>query len=104
MSSNRIEILKNLVEQSPADSRTRYMLAMELASTGDLGAAVAQYRTLIAADPDYLAAYLQTGQALERLGLLDEARQVYELGIQACRRHGDSHALSEIETQLASLP
>ena len=104
MGSNRLEVLRTLVNQSPADSRTRYMLAMELASSGDPAAAVAEYQALIAADADYTAAYFHAGQAFEKLGLIEEARGVYEQGIVACRRTGDEHTLSEIEAQLATLP
>ena len=80
MGIDRIEVLKTLVEQNPADSRTRYMLAMELAKRGDLDDAVSQYRAILAGDADYVAAHYHGSQALARLGRPEQARQPYRLG------------------------
>ncbi len=103
MPANRLEILTDLVNQNPGDSRTRYMLAMELANTGNLERAVAEYRAIIEADAGYIPAYFHCGQALARLGRTDEAREVYRRGIEACERAGDSHTREEIEEALAAL-
>lgn len=103
MSTGRLEMLKNLVAQNPGDSRTRYMLAMELANTGDLEGAVAEFQALAEADPGYIPTYYHYGQTLARLGRIEEARQVYRQGISACERAGDSHTREEIEEALASL-
>jgi len=103
MPANRLEILRNLVTKNPGDSRTRYMLAMELANSGELEAAVAEYRAIIEADASYIPAYFHCGQALAKLGRIDEAREVYRQGIEACDRAGDSHTREEIEDALAAL-
>jgi len=103
MPANRLEILRNLVQQNPGDSRTRYMLAMELANSGELESAVAEYRAIIEADPGYIPSYFHCGQALARLGRIEEAREVYRQGIAACDRAGDSHTRQEIEEALAAL-
>ena len=100
MASTRIEILKSMVEQNPADSFARYGLAMEYRNTGDLEAAVAEFRTLLAAHPDYSAAYFHGGQTLERLGRPAEARQLYMRGIEATARKGDFHTRDEIQAAL----
>ena len=101
--ADRLELLKGLVEQNPADSRTRYMLAIELGNTGDLEDAVREYRTLISHDADYVAAYFHGGQTLEKLDRADEARELYQQGIEACTRTGDTHTKSELEEVLAAL-
>lgn len=103
MGIDRIEVLKTLVEQNPADSRTRYMLAMELTKRGDLDDAVGQYRAILAGDADYVAAYYHGGQALERLGRPEQARELYRLGIEACTRTGDQHTRSELQDVLDNL-
>lgn len=96
-------MLRALVEQNPSDSRTRYMLAMELAGQGRLDEAVQHFETLIEADADYVAAYYQGGQALERLGETGKARSIYERGIEACVRTGNAHAREELEAALERL-
>ncbi len=100
MTSTRLEILKSMVEQNPADSFARYGLAMEHRNTGDLEAAVAEFRTLLAAHPDYSAAYFHGGQTLERLGRTAEARELYLRGIEATTRKGDFHTRDEIQAAL----
>ena len=98
--ADRLETLKSLVAQDPSNSFTRYGLAMEYANSGDLAQAVAEYETLLAANPDYAAAYYHGGQALEKLGRKDEARAMYRRGIEATTRTGDAHTRSEIEAVL----
>jgi len=104
MATNRLEILLNMVANNPQDSFARYGLAMEYANSGDLERAVAEYRTLIGFNPDYSAAYFHGGQALEKLGRVEEAREVYEKGIEATSRTGDQHTRSELQAALDMLP
>jgi tetratricopeptide (TPR) repeat protein len=98
--SARLGTLKNLLEQDPNNSRMRYMLAMEMINGGDLEGALREFRSLLTADPAYAAAYYHGGQTLERLGRPDEAREVYERGIEATTRIGDAHTRSEIQAAL----
>jgi tetratricopeptide (TPR) repeat protein len=100
MASTRLETLKSMVEQNPNDTFARYGLAMEYRNTGDLATAVNEFRTLIAAHPDYSAAYYHGGQTLERLGLPAEARELYLQGIEATTRKGDFHTRDEIQAAL----
>ena len=99
-----MEILLSMVAKNPRDSFARYGLAMEYANTGDLERAVAEYRALIGMNPDYAAAYFHGGQALEKLGRLEEARQVYQQGIEVTGRTGDQHTQSELQAALDMLP
>jgi tetratricopeptide (TPR) repeat protein len=100
VATNRLEILKNMVAQNPGDSFSRYGLAMEYRNGGDLEAAMGEFHSLMAANPDYVAAYFHGGQTLERLGRLEEARAVYERGLEAAQRKGDQHAGGEIQAVL----
>ena len=100
MESTRLEILKGMVGQNPNDSFSRYGLAMEYRNSGDLESAAREFRALIAAHPDYSAAYFHAGQTLERLGRLEEARAVYRQGIEVTTRIGDRHACAELEAAL----
>jgi tetratricopeptide (TPR) repeat protein len=98
--SNRLEVLKNMVAQNPNDSFSRYGLAMEYVNAGDLEGAIEEYRTLLAANPNYSAAYYHGGQTLEKLGRREDARALYRQGIEATTRIGDLHTRSEIQTAL----
>jgi Tfp pilus assembly protein PilF len=104
MATNRIDLLKQMLAQDPGNSFARYGLAMEYSKSGDLTDAVAEFRSLIAADTSYVAAYYHGGHALEQLGDIEAARLLYEQGIAACAQKGDSHTLAEIEAALNLLP
>jgi tetratricopeptide (TPR) repeat protein len=93
-----------MLSQDPGNTFARYGLAIELANRGELETAIAEYRALLATDPNYAAAYYHGGQALERLGNTDEAREWYERGIDVTRRTGDTHTMSELQVALELLP
>ncbi len=101
--SQRLETLRSLIEQDPGNSRFRYMLAMETANSGDLASASIVFEQVVTQDPDYSAAYFHGGQTLEKQGRLDEARALYQRGIEATTRTGDSHTRSELQGALSQL-
>ena len=76
---------------------------MEYRNSGDLETAINEFQSLIAANPDYVAAYFHGGQTLERLARVDEARAMYQNGIEASYRTGDAHARGELEGALSML-
>ncbi len=100
---SRLESLRALVDQSPADSRLRFMLCMELMSTGDPASAVREFDELVRLDADYVAGYFQAGRASESTGNTDAARAYYTRGLEAARRVGDKHAESELSDALDML-
>ena len=100
---SRIETINTLLEQDPNNSRFRYMLAMETINAGDLDGAAKIFEELLESDPDYSAAYFHGGQTLEKLGRTVEAIAVYQRGVEATSRNGDSHTRSEIEGALGEL-
>jgi tetratricopeptide (TPR) repeat protein len=104
MATNRLDILRQMVGQDPSNSFARYGLAMELANCGDFTSAVSEFRTLLQRDENYAAAYFHAGQALEKCGELEQARAMYEKGIEVTTRTGDLHTRGEIEAALNMLP
>ena len=100
MATSRLETLKTLVAQNPADPFMRYGLAMEYRNSGDLEGALREFQSLMTDQPDYAATYFHAGQTLERLGRNDEARAVYRAGIEVTTRKGDQHARSELQAAL----
>jgi tetratricopeptide (TPR) repeat protein len=103
VSMDRLNTLKQLVAGNPSDSFARYGLAMEYAKAGQFAEAAAEYRSIIDAKPDYAAAYFQCGQALERLGRIDEAKDFYRRGIEVTERAGDGHARDQLQAALDAL-
>lgn len=101
---DRVEALRKILEQDPNNSFVHYGLAQAYAAEGKLQEAVETYRKLIDSDPLYVAAYYHGGRALEKLAQVDQARELYSLGLGACSRKGDMHTRSEIQAALDLLP
>lgn len=100
---NRTEMLTEFLDQNPGDAFARYGLAMEYAKSGDTEKALAQFNQLLQLHPDYTNAYFMAAQALERAGRTPEAKKMLETGIEAARRTGNKHALSEMSGMLEEL-
>jgi tetratricopeptide (TPR) repeat protein len=100
MASNRLETLKSMLEQDPASAFARYGLAMEYANLGRFDEAMDEFHSLLGSNPDYSAGYFHGGRTLERMGKTDEARVMYEKGIEVTTRTGDAHTRSELQAAL----
>jgi Tfp pilus assembly protein PilF len=93
---DRIDIIKQFLEDTPDDSFLQHCLALEYAKAGDTGAARRVFEELLKKDPGYVGSYYQLGQLLEQTGLPDEAQEVYERGMEAAKAAGDRRALGEL--------
>jgi predicted Zn-dependent protease len=100
---SRREILEDFVARRPDDAFSRYGLAMECMSAGDVGAASEHFRALLERNADYVPAYLMYAQLLMREAQPQEARRVLFSGIAAATKKGDQHARSEMEGFLTQL-
>jgi tetratricopeptide (TPR) repeat protein len=103
MAINRLEILQSMVAQNPTDGFSRYGLAMEFVNSGRLEDAVAEFRLLLEHNPNYAAGYFHGGQALEKLGRIDDAKALYSKGIDVTTATGDGHTRSELQGALSIL-
>jgi len=93
-----------MLSANPRDSFARYGLAMEYTKAGQLEQAVAEFHTLLEHDEKYAAGYFHGGQTMEKLGRLEDARKMYEKGIEVTGRTGDAHTRSELQAALDLLP
>jgi hypothetical protein len=100
---SRRQLLEEFVASKPTDAFARYGLALECANSGDTAAADENFKFLLTAHPEYVAAYFQYGQFLAKVGRTDEARSALTAGIATATRTGDAHARSEMEAALAEL-
>lgn len=101
--NKRLLFLESLIEQGKADSFSRYALALEYRKESRHDDALRVFSELRALDPSYVPQYLMAGQVLVSLGRLDEARPVFEQGIECARRGGNSHAEGELASALAEI-
>ena len=100
MTNNRLDVLRGMVAANPTDSFARYGLAMEYVKSGELQNAVDEFNNLLETNPKYAAAYFHGGQALEKLGQIEQARALYQKGIEVTIAIGDHHTRSELQAAL----
>ena len=100
---DKIERLKEIVAMDPRNSFARYGIAMEWVSRGETAAALSEFETLLANDPDYTPGYFMAAQTLAGAGRKPEAIERLKAGISCAARDGNVHALSEMQAMLDEL-
>ncbi len=95
--------LKEILALDPKNSFARYGVAMELAGRGQTEAALGEFDTLLANDPEYTAGYFMAAQTLATAGRTAEAIERLKAGIASAARSGNRHALSEMQAMLDEL-
>jgi tetratricopeptide (TPR) repeat protein len=101
--TDRVTMLTQFLQQNPGDAFARYGLAMEYSRLGQTGPALEQFSRLLELHPDYTNGYFMAAQTLERAGRTPEAKKMLENGIEAAKRTGNKHALSEMSGMLEEL-
>jgi predicted Zn-dependent protease len=100
---DKIAGLKEILALDPKNSFARYGVAMELASRGETAAALAEFDTLLAHDPEYTAGYFMAAQTLAASGNIPQAVERLKAGIGCAARSGNRHAVSEMQAMLDEL-
>jgi Tfp pilus assembly protein PilF len=94
---DKFAALNEILQLDPTNAFARYGLAMEHLSQGNREAALAEFSTLIAHNPDYVPAHQMSAQTLSALGRTEEALERLHTGIAAANRTNNQHALAEME-------
>ena len=93
-----------MAAQDPKNILARYGLAMEYLKADLFDDAINAFRSVIAINENYAAAYFHGGQTYEKMGLLDEAKAMYQAGIAITTKTGDGHTRAELQGALDLLP
>ena len=80
-SIDKIAGLKEILALDPKNSFARYGIAMELSARGEIDESLAEFKALLANDPDYTAAYFMAAQVLENAARTSEAIEKLKAGI-----------------------
>ncbi len=100
---DKIAALREILALDPKNSFARYGIAMELVNRKETAAALEEFSTLLANDPNYTAGYFMSAQTLSDAGRTAEAIEMLKAGIACAGRVGNSHALNEMQTMLDEL-
>jgi hypothetical protein len=94
--NNRLEILRQFVEDEPQDSFNHYALATELMKT-DKAESRQIFEYLIQNHAEYLATYYHLGALYVELREAELAERTYLLGIELANKLGNEKTLKELK-------
>ncbi|MGC9159190.1 MAG: tetratricopeptide repeat protein, partial [Terracidiphilus sp.] len=97
---DKVQGLKEILEEDPGNSLARYGLALEWVRRGETAAALAEFDTLAVHDPGYTAGYFMAAQMLAAAGRPGEAIERLKRGIESATLSGNRHACSEMQAML----
>lgn len=96
----RLQQLEEMLAQEPGDVFLRYAIAMEYFSVNDFEGALTRLKDILKTDPDYLAAYYQAGKCYEELKRFEDAKSVYQLGIELALKQQKTKTVNELREAL----
>jgi tetratricopeptide (TPR) repeat protein len=99
----RLEKLLALYEDDKNDAFVRYGIALEYNAMQEYDAAITWFEGLRKDSPDYVPTYYMLAGVYRAVGKFDEAKAVYNEGLQAARKAGDNHAFAELSAALEEL-
>jgi Flp pilus assembly protein TadD len=92
-----IQRLLAAIDQDSSNQRANFDLGREFARQGSYMQAAAQFRRTLELNPDFAEAWLQMGDAYERVGVRKEARVAWEIGLGVARRIRDTRTAEMLE-------
>jgi tetratricopeptide (TPR) repeat protein len=101
--NDRIKMLQEYIQDDPADTFSRYALALEHAKLGEDQEAINYLKQLRIIDVEYLALYYQLGKLLQKAGLIQEAIDVLKAGIVIAQKQQNKHTELELKGALVQL-
>jgi tetratricopeptide (TPR) repeat protein len=96
MGSSPIPGLEKLIGTPRDGALLRYSLGLEYSRLSRWEKAIEHFRSALAADPGYSAAWRALGKALEAEGRTGEALEAYRSGVAAAEKKGDRQAQKEM--------
>ena len=100
---DRVEKIKSMLLENPADSFLCHALALEYIKLGKDPDARKLFESVLENEPGYIGSYYHLAKLLERVGETNEAIKIYEKGMEQARKAGDDHSLSELRSAFEEL-
>jgi tetratricopeptide (TPR) repeat protein len=96
MSNDRLQQLRDMLQEEPGDPFLRYAIALELNRDGATEQAILDLERLLRDMPGHIASYYQLAMMLAELGRLQDAVDCCEAGMLQCLVAGDRKARAEL--------
>ena len=103
MANPRIEPLKKVLAIDPADDVAWFGLGKAYLEDASYDEAATALENCIRVKPTYSAAYYALAQALQKMGRLDQCRQICDQGIAVSSKNGDAMVTKNLELLKQSL-
>ena len=100
---DRVEKLKEFLEQNPTDSFVQHALALEYIKVGDDAEAQKLFEDILQREPSYVGSYYHLAKLFERNGNNDAAIKWYERGMKEAMKAGENHAYNELRSAYEEL-
>ena len=95
--------LEKLLASEKNNALLRFGLGKAYLDSGQPEQAAEHLQKCLGFDPNYSAAWKLLGQACQRLGMLEEARQAWHNGLEVARKRGDKQTEKEMTVFLRRL-
>lgn len=96
--ADRVNTLIEFLKANPKDCFLNHAIALEYVKQGEEEKARASFEFNLMNDPDYVATYYHLAKLLERIGLPEQAINIYEQGMVTAKKTGDMHTYSELQS------
>jgi tetratricopeptide (TPR) repeat protein len=98
--SSRLEQLQQMLVQEPHDEFLQYAIAIEYFSVNNFEKAIDCFKNILKANADYLAVYYQMGKCYEELKQTENAKDIYNRGIELAQKQNKTKTLNELRAAL----
>lgn len=103
MENSKIKTLALNLKKDPADSFSKFALALELLKLNEVSKARILFESVLKQDPQYLGVYYHLGKLYESMNLHREAVKVYRDGMEVAKLQDNQRTLSELSEALEIL-
>lgn len=100
---DRIDMLKQYLETTPADSFLQHALGLEYIKLGEDAKAKKLFENILQSDENYVGTYYHLAKLLERMGDNNAAITWYEKGMAMAKSAGDQHSYNELQAAYEDL-
>lgn len=98
--AQRESMFRQVLEIDPEDTLANYGLGSIAVEKGEWQTAREHLERVIIQDPKYSVAYLALGKALKGLGLVEEAKKIWQEGIKVSAAKGDLMPANQMQQEL----
>jgi Tfp pilus assembly protein PilF len=100
---SKIKQLARQIKNNPGDSFSKFALALEFQKEGEFKNARILFEDILSSDPDYVGVYYHLGKLYETLDRLNDAKELYEKGINVAGKQKETRTKKELNEALQQL-